>query len=356
MSEKDNKTEDPTPKRLRDAKKKGQVAKSSDLNSASSLFVFTLLLGVIGNYLLKKSLEFIKSFLLIDYKININIDSAKLIFTQGAIRFFVIIIPIALVSMVLGIIINIIQVGFLFTKEPLKPDFKKLNPIQGFKNIFSKKSLFTLVKNLLKLFLVFYLSFKNLSSSVGRIINSGNVGTEKLFFYFIDFIKDLSINIAIIMFILAIVDYVFERKEHRKNLKMSKQEIIDEFKEMEGDPQVKGQRRQRQRELAMGRMMQDLETSTVVVTNPTHIAVGIRYDDKIDSSPIITAKGAGAIAEKIKEIAREKEIPIIENKPLARLLYKDIEIGNEIPEKLYQAVAEILVIVYKIQQDKKGKI
>lgn len=356
MSDKDNKTEDPTPKKLSDARKKGQVAKSGDLNSSASLVVFTLLLGTIGNILIENAFIFMKRFLSLDYNINLNLRSAKVIFTQGAINYVLMFLPAAMIAIVLGVIVNLAQTGFMFTTESLKPDFKKLNPIEGFKNIFSKKAMFTLIKNLIKLSLVFYLSYKNLSKSVGRVLNAGNIGTEKLFFYFIDFIMDLSINIAVIMFILGVIDYVFEKYQHKKNLRMSKQEIIDEYKEMEGDPQIKGQRRQRQRELSMGRMMQDVTESTVIVTNPTHIAVGIRYNKDVDDAPIVTAKGAGLIAEKIKEVAKAEKIPVMENKPLARAIYKNIEIGSEVPEEFYQTIAEILVLVYDLEKKQKGKI
>lgn len=356
MAEKDNKTEDPTPKRLRDAKKKGQVAKSADLNSATSLFVFTILLGVIGNYILSRGISFFKRYFVISYSQDINFRTSNIIFTKASIEYILTFLPVAIIAMILGVIINISQVGFIFTTETLKPDIKKLNPIQGFKNIFSKKSMFALVKNILKLILVFYLSYKNLSNSIGSIINSTRLGTENLFPFFINFIKSFSLNIAVIMFMLALVDFVFEKREFKNNLKMTKQEIIDEYKEMEGDPQIKGQRRQRQRELAMGRMLESVKESTVVVANPTHIAIALRYDEKKDRAPIILAKGAGHIAKKIKEKARECKVPIIENKPVARKMYKELEVGDYINEELYQVVAEILIMVYEMEKKNKGKI
>lgn len=170
------------------------------------------------------------------------------------------------------------------------------------------------------------------------------------------FIKDLSLNIAVIMLILGIIDYVFERREYKKNLRMSKQEIKDEFKEMEGSPEIKAARQQRQRQIAMGRMMSSIKDGTVVVTNPTHIAVVIRYDSNIDEAPIVVAKGGvGYIAEKIKEVAKENDIPIMENKPpLARTMYKEVEIGGDyVPVELYKAIAEILALVYEMEEKKQ---
>ena len=356
MEDRENKTEEATPKRLRDAKKKGQVAKSGDLNSAVSFFIFTVLIGALGQYILNNSLKFLKNSLYVDYGININLSNLKVIGINSILQFFILVSPIAIIAIISGVIINLIQTGFIFTTEPLKPDFKRLNPIEGFKNIFSKKAIFTLGKNLAKLILVFYLTYKNLSKSVMALINSGNLGTEKLFYFFIKFIKDLSLNIAIIMLILGIVDYVFERREYKKNLRMSKQEIKDEFKEMEGSPEIKAARQQRQRQIAMGRMMSNIKDGTVVVTNPTHIAVVIRYDSNIDEAPIVVAKGAGYIAEKIKEVAKEHNIPIMENKPLARTMYKEVEIGDYVPVELYKAIAEILALVYEMEEKNKGKI
>lgn len=356
MEDKENKTEEATPKRLRDAKKKGQVAKSGDLISAVSLFIFTILTGVLGQYVFTNGLKLLKNSLSIDYGINLSFTNLRPILINSVIQYFILFAPIAIIAMILGIIINLVQTGFIFTTEPLKPDFKRLNPIEGFKNIFSKKSMFTLGKNMAKLVLVFYMTYRNLSKSIVKLINSGDIGSSKLFYFFIDFIKDLSLNIAFVMLMLGIVDYVFERREYKKNLRMSKQELKDEYKEMEGNPEVKAARQQRQRQIAMGRMMTSIEDATVVVTNPTHIAVVLKYDSEVDQAPKVVAKGAGHIAEKIKEIAREHDIPIMENKPLARAMYKKVEIGDYLPVELYKAVAEILAMVYEMKRKNKGKI
>lgn len=216
--------------------------------------------------------------------------------------------------------------------------------------------MFNLVKNLLKLILVFYIAYSNLMESAKQILNSGNIGTEKLFFFLMDFIKELTMDIVFIMIGLGILDFVMQKRDYKKNLRMSMQEIKDEYKEMEGNPQVKSARQQKQREIAMGRMMADIPSSTVVVTNPTHIAVVLRYDTEVDQAPIVTAKGADRVAERIKEVAKEHDIPIIENKPLARSMYKDVEIGEYIPAKLYKAIAEILALVYEMNRKKKYKI
>lgn len=356
MSDKENKTEDPTPKRLRDAKKKGQVAKSGDLNGAVSLLVFTIFFTYIGKYMFINGMSIMKRFLSVDYGKEMSLSRVSQLGMQSILHFLLAMLPIAILAMVVGVISNLVQTGFMFSGEVLKPNFSKLNPIEGFKNIFSKKALFTLAKNLLKLILVFYLFSSNLRKSMHKLLNSGNIGTERLFFFFIEFVRDLTFSIVIIMFGLGIVDFVFEKYQHKKNLRMSKQELKDEYKEMEGDPQLKSARQQRQRELSMGRMISNVGDATVVVTNPTRLAIAVRYDSEKDSAPIVLAKGAGHIAKKIREEAKDKEVPIIENKPLARAMYKDLEIGDNIPAELYQAMAEVLVLVYELEERKKGRI
>lgn len=356
MNDKDNKTEEATPKRLRDAKKKGQVAKSGDLSASASLFVFIMFSGVLGNYIFSNSLKFLKISLERDYTILITKANLGSIFIKNIIYFGVLILPSALIAVVIGIVINLVQTGFIFSTAPLKPDIKRLNPIEGFKGIFSKKSMFNLIKNILKLVLVFYMTYNNLAKNIKQVINSGNIGTEKIFFFLVGFVKDLAFNIAMVMFILSIVDYVFQRRDFKKNLRMTKQEVKDEFKEMEGNPELKSFRASKQRQIAMSRMMSSIKESTVVVTNPTHIAVVLRYNSKMDKAPIVTAKGADYLAEKIKEVARINKIPIMENRELARAMYKKVEIGEQVPVDLYKAVAEIMAVVYQIQEKNKGKI
>lgn len=356
MEDKENKTEDATPKKLQDAKKKGQIAKSGDLNGASGFFIFTILITSLGNYLLQNSYTYMKLSIARTSSTDITERFLRNIFLDDLVSAIRMLLPFFAVAMVVGIIANLIQVGFIFTVEPLKPNIKKLNPIEGFKNMFSKKTFLTLIKNLMKLVLIFYLAYKTLSTEFVRILNTGNIGTEKLFPFFLEFIKDISIDIAIVMFLLGIMDYVLERQEWKKNLRMSKQDIKDEHKQMEGDPEIKGKRKQKQREISMGRMMQDMEDSTVVITNPTHLSVVLKYDSEKDKAPLVTAKGADHLAKKIREKAKEYKIPIIENKPLARTMYKDVDIGDTVPTELYQAIAEVLALVYDIERKNKGKI
>lgn len=356
MTDKENRTEEATPKRLRDARKKGQTAKSPDLNSAAAFTIFVLLTGTLGQYLFNNSLIYMKQSLENGYSSYISGAGTRTLFINNLAQYGLLLLPFAMIAAATGVAANLVQTGFIFTLETIKPDFKRMNPIEGLKNILSKEALFKLIKNLLKLSLVLYMAYKNMTGSMQQILNSGSIGTEKLYGFLLKFSKALSMDIAVMMLILAVVDYIFQRMDYKKNLRMSKQEIKDEYKEMEGDPQIKSLRQQRQRQLAMSRMMTDVKTSTVVVTNPTHIAVALRYDGTKDKAPLLTAKGADYIANKIKEEAKKHGVPIIENKTLARTMYKKVEIGDYIPVDLYKAIAEILAIVYQMREKNKHRI
>lgn len=356
MSDKESRTEEATPKKIRDAKKKGQVPKSSDFSPAISLMIFTITASALGHFLLTNSIGFLKNSLRVNYIADINVSYVRNVFFNNLINAGYLVLPYALIAMTIGVVANLMQSGFMYTTEPLKPDLKKLNPIEGFKNIFSTKVVFNLAKNIVKLILIFYLAIDSLSESANQILNSGNIGTEKLFYFFLNFIKGLVTNIAFIMLGLAIIDFVFQRRDFRKKLRMSKQDIKDEHKDMEGNPQMKSLRQQKHRQMAMSRMMSDVPTSTVVITNPTHIAVALRYDTDKDKAPLVIAKGTDYLANRIKEIAKENKIPIMENKPLARAMYKKVEIGEYVPVELYKAVAEILALVFQLKEKNKRKI
>lgn len=355
MSDKHSRTEEPTPKKLKDARKKGQVAKSNDLNGGLSLLVFAVAASFLGGYIFKNLYFYLKNTLSLNLNISLTESLLRNLAVKNILTYLSLFLPVAAIAIVVGVIGNLLQTGFMFIGEPLKPDFNRLNPMQGFKNIFSKKSMMTLGKNILKLVLVFYMTFNNLKENINKILSSGDIGLKRLFFFFLQLLKTLTFNIVVVIFVLGIVDFVIEKYSFKKSMMMTKDELKEEYKQMEGNPEVKQARKQRQRELAMSRMMRDVEESTVIVTNPTHIAVAIRYDSEKDKAPVLMAKGVELIAERIKEKAREKDIPIIENKPVARAVYKDVKIGKSIPAELYQVMAEILAVVYEMEEMKKRK-
>ena len=353
MQDKHSKTEEATPKRLRDSRKKGQISKSGDLNSAVSFLVFALLLGALGDYLLTNSIEFITFALSQDVGSGLTETNVGGILVQNVMKILLIFMPFGLIAVFIGVVTNVVQVGFLFTAEPLKPDFKRLNPIEGMKNIFSKKALFNMFKSIMKLLIVTYLTYTGLQKVMKPIMNLGGVGVEKLFGFFMDTVSTLSVSIASFMIILGVIDFIFQKKDYKKNLMMTKQEIKDEYKQMEGDPKIKSKRQQKQREMSMARTMQSVEASTVIITNPTHIAIALRYEQGKDEAPVVMAKGLDYMAMKIREKAKEEGIPIIENKPLARSMYYKVEPGSSVPVEMYQAIAEILALVFTMNKNKR---
>lgn len=259
-------------------------------------------------------------------------------------------LPIMLFVMVAGIVANLMQVGFLTSIDPIKPDFKRLNPIEGFKRIFSVRTLVDLFKNILKLGLVAYIAYSYINSNIGKILSVPQMSVSRVLPYFMDLFRGLMGKLAIWLVILGVLDYVYQRYEFKKSLKMSKQEIKEEIKEQEGDPQLKSYIRQKQRQLAMTRMMEAVPEASFVVTNPTRLAIALKYDETLEEgAPIVVAKGRGHIAQRIRTIAREAGVPIVENKPLAASLYNNVDLGQEIPVDLYQAVAEILATVYRME-------
>ncbi len=349
----EEKTEQPTPKKLEDARKKGQVAKSVDLNSAIILLLLVLLIGMLGDYIFGHILQYLKMSLGGDYIRPITLGEMPSFF-MGHIGFYYrITLPLLGAIMATGVIANFVQVGFLRSFHPLKPDIKRLNPIEGFKRIFSKRALMEFLKNLLKLIVVGYISYRFIIKRLDRIFSVSKIGIGGIFPLFKELVVDLMLQIGWVMLGLAIMDYIYQRYEFRKSLRMTKHEVKEELKQMEGDPQVKSVIRQKQRQLATRRMMAEIPNATVVITNPSHFAVAIKYDEETTGAPKVVAKGVDYLAQKIKEIAKKEDIPIIENKPLARVLYREVEIGEEIPIELYQAVAEILAIVYQMEKRSK---
>jgi flagellar biosynthetic protein FliR/FlhB len=344
------KTEEATPKKKADAKKKGQIAKSKELSLAFSLITVTILLLSVGNKFFIKFQDIILLFFNNYLEANLNYNTLNEMLVISIVNILKIFLTVAVPMMVIGVAVNYMQSGFIFTTETLKPDLKKLNPISGFKKLFSIRSLVTLVKDIIIVSIVGIIGYKFIRNNYGNIMSMGSLRLSAIPYYLNKLMVEIFFKISIIMLIIAIADYIFQLRQHKKDLRMSKQEIKEEFKQSEGDPQVKSKIKEKQRQMSMARMMQSVPDATVVVTNPTHIAVAIRYKDGVDQAPIVTAKGADFVAIKIKEIAKDNEVPIIENKILARLMYSQIEIDEQIPAEMYQAVAEILALVYKLKK------
>ncbi|HAF31556.1 MAG TPA: flagellar biosynthesis protein FlhB, partial [Anaerovibrio sp.] len=258
-------------------------------------------------------------------------------------------IPLMVFIMIIGLAMNLAQVGLNFSTETISFDPNKLNPINGAKRMFSKRSLVELIKSLLKILIIGYFVVTYLSDEIFQIpkliymdIFAGlNKMSDTIFF--------LAFKIIGVFIVMAVMDFAYQKWQNLQDLKMSKQEVKEEFKQQEGDPKIKGKIRQKQRQMAMARMMQEVPQADVIVTNPTHFAVALKYQSGM-SAPIVIAKGQDLVAQKIKAIARESNVPIVENKPLARALFAAVEIGAAIPQELYKAVAEVLAYVYRLKK------
>lgn len=348
----DDKTEEATPKKKSESRKKGQLPRSKDVGLAFTLLICTLVISLFSGFIAGNFKSDMIYFLSSDYKQEITDISAKnygmFVMLRMAMGIFPVVIPI----MVGGVVASLMQTGFLLTGEPLKPSLGKLNPLKGIKNMFSKRSLLELVKNLIVISIIGYLAYDFVMANYKSILSMGNVYFPSLGLEIKNLVMGIFTKITMLMIVLAIIDYVLQRRIFSKEMRMSKQEVKEEFKQMEGDPQVKGKIKQKQREMATRRMMQAVPDATVVITNPTHIAVALKYEEGGMNVPKVTAIGADNIAIKIKEIAKDNDIPIIENKPLARAIYDTLDIGSEIPGEMYQAIAEILALVFKMKKQK----
>lgn len=343
-----DKTEQPTGKKKRDARKKGNIAKSKEVTTALTLLGILLILYTMSDYIILEIKNSIIDFLSSDFKSSIDINTLQMLIMKLMISFMKIFLPIGGVIILFGIIGNIMQSGVLLTGDGLKPQMSKMNPISGFKNMFSLKALGNLLKSLAIISVLSIIGYSFIKKNFEGIIKIGDIYFPYLIYTVIDLIKSLLGKICIAVVVIAVIDFVYQKYTHNKGLKMTKQEVKEEYKQMEGDPHIKGKIKQKQREMSSQRMMQAVPSSTVIVTNPTHISIAIKYEKGKDTTPKIVAKGADVLAFKIRAIAKEHDIPIIENKPLARLMYKEVEIDQEIPQEMYQAVAEVLVAVYKI--------
>lgn len=348
-----DKTEEPTPKKKKDARKQGNIAKSAEVNKAMTFIAILVVIYMMSGSIISELQGFIVNILSGDFSMTMNDNTIKILMFKVMMSFMKIVLPISLIIMVFGILGSLIQTGLFFSMESLKPKFSKLNPLTGLKNMFSMKAIVNLIKSMVVICIMIYLGYSFMSKNFEGIIKSGDIYLPHLFNIVLDLIKRILTSITLAIAVVAALDYGYEKFSHKKGLKMTKQEVKEEYKQMEGDPHIKGKIKQKQRQMANQRMMQAVPSSTVILTNPTHISIAIRYEQGKDTTPIVVAKGVDEVAFRIREIAKSHDIPIIENVPLARLIYKEVDIDQEIPEEMYKAVAEVLVAVYKIKNKYK---
>ncbi len=347
-------TEQATPKRREDAKKKGKVAKSYELSSSIVLLASLIVFYLGGNYAYEKIANFTRYVIVNSYVIEISRDKISS-YAENVLTFFGFnFLPFVIFLMFVGVGASVMQTGYVFTLESLKFDFEKLNPANGIKKIlFSRRNLFELGKGFFKIGaigLTAYIVLKGLVEDVLILMDSsvsditGFIARSGL---------SLMLKTGLVYFLISIFDFAFQKWEYERELRMTRQEIKEEMKELEGDPLVKSRIRRRQREIVRMRMMQKVPKADVVITNPTHIAVALKYEPEKMNAPKVVAKGMNLIAEKIKEIAKANGVPIVEDKPLAQALYKMVEIDEEIPPQLYKAVAKVLAYVFNLKNKNK---
>ncbi len=353
-----DKTEPATEKKLSDARKEGQVAKSREIaNALGILAVFMILkvwVATMGNQLLRlfpgiyERIPEVVTF----WQGYMPEQDIKIIFWDMIFDCIVIMAPILLIGFIVAFVSDVAQVGWKPTSKPLQPKLSKINPLSGFKKIFSANSLVELVKSIAKLSLIAYICYTYLKDKLPMLFLLYDMPLTQAIKLAAELVTDLGIRIALFYMVLAAADFAYQKFKFSKDMRMTKQEVKDEYKQSEGDPQIKGKIRQKMQEASRRRMMQNLPQADVVITNPTHYAVAIKYDLEIAEAPVVLAKGEDYMAARIKEVAKENNIEIVENKPLARMLYANVEVGEMVPPELYQAVAEVLAFVYHLQ----GKI
>lgn len=342
-----DKTEEPTDKKRNDARKKGQVAKSQELNAGFVLLAGFLTLRILWEYIYDN---------IANYSAYIFSHVSQSTSTEAITELFLGIMtllaktafPIMLGIMIFALGINFFQVGFLISTEKLEPKLDNINPINGFGRIFSKRSLVELFKSLFKIIVIGFFLYLYLKDEIPYMPYFIYYDLAHSLAEMADKIFIMAFQVIGVIMVLAAADFAYQKWQMTQDLMMTKQEVKDEYKQMEGDPQIKGKIKQKQRQMAMSRMMSEVPKADVIVTNPTHLAVALMYESGM-VSPLVVAKGQDKVAEKIKETARENRVPIVENKPLARALYASVEVGDSVPQELYKAVAEVLAYVYRLK-------
>ncbi len=348
----EEKTEPATPKRRREAREKGQIPKSRELVTALLLIVVFWSIKTFANWIFGDLMRVVQDGFVFpkDLDSEFTIVNMTVISFKKILAFGKIMAPILAAAVLVSLIANYMQVGVIFTIKPLTPNLNKLNPLEGFKRLFSRNASVEFLKSLFKIVIIGYFIYDYLFKNYIVIPDLIGMDLKQTSQYIADALYNIGIRAGVVLFILAVFDFTFQYFEHERTLKMTKQEIKDEYKQTEGNPQIKGRIREKQRAMAMKRMMSEVPKADVIITNPTHFAIAIKYDAEVSEAPLVIAKGKDLIAKQIREKALEHKIPIVENPPLAQTLFKTVEIGQSIPSDLYKAVAEVLAYVYNLKK------
>jgi flagellar biosynthetic protein FlhB len=353
LSTSQERTEPATPKKKEDARRKGMVARSVELNSAFILIVGLLVLAVGGSTIGASVGSFAQKVFIQSGRTEITPAQAHELAVQGIVFLGGVVLPVLLVLMAVGLLSSSVQTGFVFTLESLEIKWHRLNPFTGIKKVFgSTRTLMEVLKNLLKVLILAAVAYL----SIEQTLATSAVMMEQDAGEILDFMVSVSLGvgwkIGLALLVLAVFDYLFQRYEHERELRMTKHEVKEEMRMTEGDPLVRGRIRKVQKQIAYKRMMQQVPKADVVITNPTHLAVALQYDREQMDAPTVVAKGAKYLAQRIKQVALQHGVPIVEDKPLARALYQTVDVGEQIPEKLFHAVAQILAYIYRVRRMK----
>lgn len=345
----EERTEKATPKKRKDTREKGQVLKSTEVNTAAELLIMVTVIKMFGSGIVGKLFSVFNRIISAEYMYPVNFDFkyASRVIIRSLFDILYIIFPFLTAAVIASIASNYLQIGFLYTTKPLKPDLTRLNPVEGFKRIFSMRALAELLKSVLKIALIGSVIYSEYNKKFGQIPQTMEMDVIYSASYIFDSLIDIAYKAVFMLAVIAAADYFYQKYDYEKKLMMSKKEVLEEYKQTEGDPKIKGQIKKRQREISSRRMIRKVPTADFVVTNPTHFAVAVRYDEKRDKAPVVVAKGQDLLAQKIKKIAAENNIDMVENKALARALYATCEVDQQIPPEFFKVVAEILAFVYK---------
>ena len=350
FAENSDKTEKATPKKRQDLRKKGQVMQSKELPTNLILLIIFISFRVFGKNIYVGCSTILSIFLSQTSEYNFqNTNEIMKLFTFISLEIVKMVAPIFIVAILVGVLSSYVQIGFLFSTEVIKPKFSKLNPINGLKRMFSTRSFFELLKSIAKVIIVGWVAWSSIQSEFINMMKLMDLSIVPLAAYLVDTALSIAIKICFALLVISIADYFFQWRKHEKDIRMSKQEIKEEYKQMEGNPEIKSKIKQKQREISMRRMLKDVPQADVVITNPTHYAVAIKYDPQKMSAPYVLAKGMDYMAKRIKEVAKENKIHTMENVALAQALYKTVDIGEAVPPELYKAVAEVLAFVFGLE-------
>lgn len=342
----DEKTEAPTPRRRVQTREQGRVARSQDLSAAVPLLVGFLAMGILGPHIWQSLVAVVAASLTPEHPGSLS----DLFPFAGALAVEAVRLtaPLLLLIFLAVLVILVAQVGLLLTLKPLMPSLSKINPLKGFARLFSIRSVMAAVANLGKLLAVTVVAYLTVADQAAAILFASALGFHEVFRLGAHLVFDIGVRLAVALVVLALLDFAWQRYRHEKDMRMTKEEVKDEFRSMEGDPKLKARRRQTQFQLAMQRIRKDVPTADVIVTNPTHVAVAIAYENESMIAPKVVAKGADQLALRIRKIAMEFGVPIVERPPLARALHESVEVGQYVPERFYRAIAEILAYVYEL--------